>query len=142
MKDSSGDLNYLRDAVELARVRPDFSVLIGPEAMFAEALTFGVHGGVAGGGNVFPEFFVELWQAYVRGDQAAAATWQSRIVRLQDLYRISPHPSCVIQGVKAGLALRGICTDRLATSLQPLRGADLERAREIVAELEEVATLS
>jgi 2-dehydro-3-deoxy-D-pentonate aldolase len=136
LKDSSGDFAYLRDAVELAKSRPDFTILIGPEALLAEALTFGVHGGVCGGGNVFPEFFVNLCTAYAQDDAMGVAAWQERIERLQGLYRISPHPSAVIQGVKAGLACRGICGDRLAAPVRALVGEDRERADQIIADLE------
>lgn len=135
LKDSSGDLTYLRKAVEIARSRPDFSVLIGPERMLAEALTFGVHGGVCGGGNAFPHLFVELCRAYDRSDRAAFDEWQRRIVRLQDLFAISPDPSCVIQGVKGALSVLGICSPCLAEPVSELAGKELQQVQVIVEEL-------
>ena len=54
LKDSSGDLEYYARAVGLKRLRPDWSIMIGPEAMLARSLELGGDGGVAGGANIYP----------------------------------------------------------------------------------------
>ena len=54
-KDSSGELNFFKQAVQLVRQRPDWPVLIGPEEKLLDALKLGGHGGVSGGANLFPE---------------------------------------------------------------------------------------
>src|SRR5690606_22003855 len=63
IKDSSGDLDYFSQLIELKALRPDWSVMIGPEALLSEAMQRGGDGGVAGGANLMPALFVELYQA-------------------------------------------------------------------------------
>ena len=43
--------------------RQDFSMLVGPEEIMAESVLLGAHGGVNGGANMFPELYVELYNA-------------------------------------------------------------------------------
>lgn len=137
LKDSSGDLDYLREAVRIVARRPDFSVLIGPEHLLAEALTFGVKGGVCGGGNVFPELFVWLCRAHAAGDRQGYESARIIIDHLQGLYRLGKTPAAVIQGVKGALALRGLCGDQLAAPIHPLSGSDRDRVAELLAEVSE-----
>ena len=54
IKDSSGDLTYFTRVLEIAKARPDWSVLMGPEPLLAEAIKRGGHGGVNGGALVDP----------------------------------------------------------------------------------------
>lgn len=137
LKDSSGDLNYLREAVRIVSRRSDFSVLIGPEHLLAEALTFGVHGGVCGGGNVVPELFVWLCRAYAAGDRQGYESARKVIDHLQGLYRLGNTPAAVIQGVKGALSVRGLCRDQLAAPISPLSGSERERIVELLAEVSE-----
>src|SRR5947208_471639 len=76
LKDSSGDLGYFSRLLEAARVRPDWSVLVGPEHLLAETVSRGGDGGVNGGANLHPRLFVELFEAAVRGDTARVAELQ------------------------------------------------------------------
>ncbi len=53
-------MGYFHAVREGVRSRPDFSLLVGPDDLLAEAVLFGAHGGMAGGSNVVPRLFVEL----------------------------------------------------------------------------------
>jgi 4-hydroxy-tetrahydrodipicolinate synthase len=68
LKDSSRSMSYFRDAASLLKHRPDWSLLIGPEELLAEALLAGGHGGVPGGANLFPRLYVQLCEASRNGD--------------------------------------------------------------------------
>lgn len=68
IKDSSGDMEYLRTTTELLKSDPSFTVLLGPERQLSYAMSFGVHGGVNGGANMFPEIYVDLHRAASAGD--------------------------------------------------------------------------
>ena len=68
-KDSGGDIDYFQQTLELKDTRPDWSMLIGPEHLTAEAVQMGGDGGVNGGANVFPELFVSYYEAAARGDE-------------------------------------------------------------------------
>ncbi|MFH5802615.1 dihydrodipicolinate synthase family protein [Alienimonas sp. DA493] len=115
VKDSGGDLDYFARLIELKnRVRPDWSVLIGPESKLVEALRLGSDGGVCGGANVFPKLFVRLYEAAVAGDEAAVARLQEQVERLGRMYEIGKYASRHIKAMKSALSLRGICGDALA----------------------------
>jgi dihydrodipicolinate synthase/N-acetylneuraminate lyase len=73
IKDSSGDLKYFESLMSLRAARPDWSIMIGPEAMLPQAMKLGGDGGVTGGGNAYPRLFVECYQACVAGDAARIA---------------------------------------------------------------------
>src|SRR6185436_8956055 len=67
LKDSSGDVNYYRQLVEVAKARPDWRVFVGPEHLLVETLRLGGHGGVNGGAQIDPHLLVGLYNATVQG---------------------------------------------------------------------------
>ena len=101
IKDSSGDLEYFHSLMGLRAQRPDWSILIGPEAMICEAMELGGDGGVCGGANVLPELFVGCYQAVVRGDRAEAERLRSQIVAFQEIYTIGKYASRFIKATKS-----------------------------------------
>jgi dihydrodipicolinate synthase/N-acetylneuraminate lyase len=145
LKDSSGDLNYFRDILELQKQRPDWAVLIGPENKLLDSLQLGGHGGVSGGANLFPKMYVELCKAFEAGDLARAQELQKLIQRVGALYRVGKHPSTIIKGIKCTLSCLGICDDFMAEPFHRFRAAEREllkgRLNEIVAELSKLNLL-
>jgi 4-hydroxy-tetrahydrodipicolinate synthase len=114
LKDSSGDMDYLRVALAAVKHKPDFSVLIGPEHLLLEGLQAGAHGGVCGGANLFPQVFTALFDAFSRGDVATARTLQERIIGIgTPLYRTGESQSSYIRGLKGALEVSGICSGKL-----------------------------
>ena len=112
IKDSSGDLRYFGELVNLTRQRPDWTVLIGQEHLLAEALRCGGHGVVGGGANFYPALFVNLYQAVTRGN--GQAELQKRVLQIDEVYRASNEASALIKGMKCALSLLGICDDFMA----------------------------
>jgi len=140
LKDSSGDLNYFKDAAALLRQRPDWSLFIGPEGQLLDALQLGGHGGVSGGANLFPKIYVSMCRAFQAGDVARAQQLQKQIQRIgNSLYRVGKHPSTIIKGIKCTLACLGICDDFMAEPFHRFRSEEREllkgRLAEIRAEL-------
>jgi len=130
LKDSSGDVSYYQKLVEVAKARPDWRVLVGPEHLLVETLRLGGHGGVNGGAQLDPGLLVGLYDATLRGDQASVERLQARLVQLGEIYRVGQYASTVIKGVKCALNLLGICSGEMA---EPFR-AFKEPERRIVAE--------
>jgi len=125
LKDSSGEIHYLRTLVNQMSSRPDFTLLVGPEGLLFESLKAGAHGGVCGGANLFPKLFVSLYEAMRTGDTNAAINLQKRIRELGELlYGIGEAESSYLRGLKLGLELMGICSSTLAL---PYVSADLSR---------------
>ena len=81
LKDSGRDMHYLHAVRLIAAERHDFSVLVGPEELLAEAVLLGAHGGMCGGANMAPRLYVDLYHAARAGD----------LPRLRELHR-ARHP--------------------------------------------------
>ena len=136
LKDSGGDLEIFAGYSKIVReVRPDWSLLIGPEQMLPQAHALGGHGGVCGGANVHPRIFVDLQAALERGDEKRAAGLQQKVLALGRLYDVGRQPGRVIVGVKAALAALGICGDATAGWFEHLDADQKRRIAEIVADI-------
>jgi len=144
LKDSSGDLNYFKQAAELIKPRPDWSLLIGPEEKLFESLQLGGHGGVSGGANLFPKLYVNVVEAHRAGDLARAQALQKQIQRVSDsFYRIGKYSSSIIKGIKCALACLGVCDDFMAEPFRRFRAEERARVQRGVAEIEaELAKLN
>ncbi len=75
IKDSSGDMKYFHHL--LRAVPSHWSVMMGSEALLAEAILFGADGGVCGGANFAPKLFVAIEHAAQKHDWEQVRTLQS-----------------------------------------------------------------
>jgi 2-dehydro-3-deoxy-D-pentonate aldolase len=132
IKDSSGDLQYFSSLMSLREVRNDWSIMIGPEAMLPEALAAGGDGGVAGGANILPELFVELYDAAKANDQQRIARARTTVNALQGIYDVGKYASRFIKATKCSLSLLGICDDFMAEPFHRFHAPERERVREII----------
>ena len=114
VKDSSGDSAYFARLLAVAKARPEWSVLVGPECLLVEAVQNGAQGGVNGGANVWPQLLVQLYEAAISGDAATLARLQPQLATLDGIYRVGRHASAVVKGMKCSLSLLGICNDFMA----------------------------
>lgn len=115
IKDSSGDIGYLKAIIERARHTPDFSVLVGPEHLLREALRSGAHGGVPGGANIFPELLVRLYEESRSGNEGAARELQERVIVLgSPLWNFGDGVTGYIRRLKTALNLLGLCSAKPA----------------------------
>ena len=121
LKDSGGDMTYFHRVHAALRSRRDFSLLIGPEMLLAEAVLFGAHGGVCGGANVAPRLFVELWEAARDGRLARVRALQEKVMALSALYAVGRYGSSYLKGLKCALSCMGICDDFLAEPFHRFR---------------------
>jgi dihydrodipicolinate synthase/N-acetylneuraminate lyase len=139
LKDSSGNMLYFNQVVQLSHERPGFQVFIGPEELLAESVLVGGHGGICGGANLSPELYVELYNAAASGDLATIQRLQHRVLRLASrLYSVGDPPSGYLTGLKCALACVGICSGRMA---EPLRSLSEQKSRAIVQHLRDLGLL-
>jgi len=141
LKDSSGDLIYFHRAAGLLRQRANWSLLVGPEELLADAVFAGGHGGVNGGANLFPKLYVRLFEAARGGDVERARQLHEQVMRVSGaLYHIGRHSSAVIKGLKCALACLGVCDDFMAEPFHRFRIEERRRVErhlgELMAELE------
>lgn len=133
LKDSSCSMIYLHRVLALLPHRPDWSVLVGPEEMLADAVLAGAHGGVNGGANVFPRLYVTLFEAARAGDLARIRELHEMVMRVTEgLYRIGRHGSAIIKGIKGALALSGVCDDFMAEPFQRFHEPERTRVRQFL----------
>jgi 4-hydroxy-tetrahydrodipicolinate synthase len=132
VKDSSGNLEYFHQLLELKAIRPDWSVLVGPESLLAETLHRGGDGGVNGGGNFWPSLFVELYHAVRNGDSALESELQQKIVQLSKIYSIGRHASSVIKGMKCACSLLGLCDDLMSEPFVRFNSPERDRVRAVL----------
>ena len=145
LKDSSGDLDYFKQAAELIKQhRPDWPLLIGPEEKLFDALQAGGHGGVSGGANLFPKLYVRLVEAHRAGNLDRARQLQQQIQRVSDsFYRVGKYSSSIIKGIKCTLACLGICNDFMAEPFHKFRAEERELIKTRLAQVQsEIAQLN
>lgn len=135
VKDSSGDLDYFKSIVELKRLRPDWFVMIGPEAMLDKAIDLGGDGGVSGGANLAPKLFVDFYLALISGDSGQAELMEMKIRRLQAIYDVGKYASRHIKATKCGLSLMGICDDFMAEPFNRFLTPERERVADILKDI-------
>jgi 4-hydroxy-tetrahydrodipicolinate synthase len=111
LKDSSGDMGYFKEMCKLKKLRPDWSMFVGPEALLTVAMDLGGHGGIAGGANVFPQLFVNCFQAKIAGDLSKVSELNRIIDAFQEVYTIGKYASKYIKATKCCLSILGICDD-------------------------------
>ncbi len=136
LKDSSGNIGYFNACRYAMRDRPDFRIFIGPEEAMGEVVLMGAAGGVAGGANLFPRTFVDLYDAATAKDVDKVRSLQERIMHVSSLiYGVGHHNSSFVKGVKCALSLMGICSGTLAAPREPFNASDRAIVRERLIEL-------
>ena len=136
IKDSSANIVYFNTVRHVLWERHDFSVLVGPEEALGEVVLMGGHGGVCGGANLFPQLFVDIYNAAVAGDVATVRNLQVRVMTIsQALYGVGRHMSSFIKGVKCSLDLMGICSDFIAEPFNHFREEERAVIRSRLIEL-------
>jgi 4-hydroxy-tetrahydrodipicolinate synthase len=136
-KDSSGDMEYFRRAIDAVAHRPDFAVFCGPEELLAEAMRSGASGGVTGGANLFPRLYTDMHDACGRGDEERVARLQQVIDTVsRSIYGLTPAPSSYLRGLKCALEALGICANVMAEPYEPYGGPTVGSIRKSVDEIQ------
>ena len=143
IKDSSGDMDYFGRLMSLRSLRPDWSILLGPESLIGKAMALGGDGAVTGGANVFPTLFVQCYQAAIEGDAQRLDQLNQTIGEFQHIYDIGKYASRHIKATKCALSIQGICDDFLAEPFNRFHAPERARVQAIVQSIvERVSALS
>lgn len=136
IKDSSGNMMYFRRLQALLGDHPDFSVLMGPEELLAEAILLGGHGGVAGGANLLPRLYVDLYNAACARDIPRVEELHAKVMELStSIYHVGLYQSSFLKGLKCALSCVGICNDFMAEPFHRFRQPEHEVIERYVKEL-------
>jgi 4-hydroxy-tetrahydrodipicolinate synthase/2-dehydro-3-deoxy-phosphogluconate/2-dehydro-3-deoxy-6-phosphogalactonate aldolase len=126
VKDSSGDVGWLGQAIDR---NPDLTYLAGLDVLLFAELEIGCTGLVSAVSNVFPEMAVDLYEAYVNGDDERARELQSVVFDVWAALDTGPY----LGGVKSALDLHPEATFQPGPMRTPLRRMD-ETGEERLAE--------
>lgn len=139
IKDSSGDLFYLYTLIEEFKTFPDFSVITGTELFIPETIMNGGHGAIAGGANIFPKLFVQLYEASLKKDYDAIAELRTKVMKIySDIYSVGQYTSRITKGTKCSLSVMGICNDYMAPPLNKFNSSERKQIEKYVEELEKI----
>ena len=129
LKDSGLKMGYFHAVREGVRDRSDFSLLVGPDDLLAEAVLLGAHGGMAGGSNVWPRLFVALYEAAATGDVNRVLALQQRAMQFDTAVYRSANP---LRGIKCALSVLGICSTNMTLPLQPYSQNERDQAEKFL----------
>jgi dihydrodipicolinate synthase/N-acetylneuraminate lyase len=136
IKDSSGDNGYFKELVALTADRPDLSALIGKEELLLESMSWGGHGSVCGGANLFPRLYVDLYEGSLAGETKLAQLAHHDVMEVSKaLYTIMPGDYAGIKALKCALSVLGICSATLGSPLLPLTAEEKDTVSRRLATL-------
>jgi dihydrodipicolinate synthase/N-acetylneuraminate lyase len=136
IKDSSGDMLYLFSLIEEFKHSPEFSIITGTELFIPETIMQGGHGAIAGGANMFPKLFVDLYDASVAKDFDKIAVLRDKVMRLYNtIYSVGKSTSRYLKGTKCALAALGICNEYIAFPLRKFEGEDKQNIEQYISEM-------
>ncbi|WP_136715850.1 4-hydroxy-tetrahydrodipicolinate synthase [Halorientalis salina] len=132
-KAASGDMNRITEVIERTR-EENFSVLSGDDAMTLPIIATGGTGCISVSANIEPERTCAMVGAAVSGDYERARTYHHELGPLfRALFMVSnPIP------IKEAMEIRGhYDSGRMRSPLSRMDEADLERLREVLADLDD-----
>jgi 2-dehydro-3-deoxy-D-pentonate aldolase len=133
IKDSSGDMAYLFSLIQEFKSSPDFSIIAGTELFLPDTILQGGHGAVAGGANLFPKLFVDLYNASIDRDLDKIAVLREKVMMIDiTIFSVGKHKSRIIKGIKSALSVMDICNDYVALPLRKFRSEDRKKIEEHV----------
>jgi len=136
LKDSSGDMIYFHRSLSLLKEYKDFTILMGPEELLAEAVMLGGHGGVCGGANLVPGLYVQLYEAARSRDLEATGSLHNQVMQISaTIYSVGRYESSYLKGLKCALSCVGICSDFLAEPFHRFRRAERKAVQRYIDEL-------
>ena len=137
LKDSGLNMGYFHAVRESVKAMPDFSLLVGPDDLLAEAVLMGAHGGMAGGSNVWPRLFVALYEAAVAQDVSRISALHQQAVQFDNaVYRSADHATNPLRGLKCALSLMGICSTDLTPPLRAYSSKERERVQQYLRQVD------
>ena len=135
IKDSSGDMFYQTNLVDAFRDIPEFAIITGTELFLPETILQGGHGAIAGGANIYPRLFVDIYEASLARDFEKIDELRKINIQLYNtIYAVTGNSSRYIRGIKCVLKTMGICNDYAALPLSKYDGDEKRKIEQYVAD--------
>ena len=137
VKDSSGDMTSFYQLIEEFKDASEFSIIAGAEIFLSDTILNGGHGAVAGGANIFPRLFVELYEAACNKDFERIQVLRQVLIKMhRTLYNLGSTSTKSITAIKCALDIMGICSDYMARPLCKFDAKNKEKIRDYLAQFE------
>ncbi len=139
IKDSSGDMSYMYSIINEFKGSPEFSIITGTELFLPETILNGGHGAVAGGANLFPGLFVDLYNASLDKDLVKISELRDILMIMENtIYNIGRYNSRIIKGIKCALSVMEICNDYTAFPLRKFKQEERIKVEQALEELNSI----
>jgi 4-hydroxy-tetrahydrodipicolinate synthase len=139
IKDSSGDMSYLFSLIQEFKSSSEFSIIAGTELFLPDTILQGGHGAVAGGANLYPKLFVDLYNASLEKDLEKITILREKVMMIDNtIFNVGKHKSRIIKGIKCALSVMGICSDYVALPLRKFRAEERKKIEEHVEALNKI----
>jgi 4-hydroxy-tetrahydrodipicolinate synthase len=136
LKDSSGNGTYFNAVSSTMKDDKSFSLFVGPDEMMASMVLTGAHGGVSAGANLFPRLYVDLYNACLGGDIVEVYSLQQKVMDISNtIYNAVPATTGYLKGIKAALAVMGVCDDFMEFPLSSFDDAQKQIIRKNLSAL-------
>lgn len=136
IKDSSGNMAYLYSLIEAFKGSPEFSIIAGSELFMPETIFHGGHGAVAGGANIFPRLYVDLYEASLAKDFSKVSELRDKIIQVENkIYNVGQYTSKYIKTIKSSLSALGVCNDFVAQPFRKFNEAESNQIKENIKSL-------
>ncbi len=141
IKDSQNDLDWFRQVTVGARARRlDLRCFLGTRFLIDAAVVVGAAGAIPSLANVAPRACVGAYEAARRGDMAAAAKHQERVMAVESITRVAqggcPN-AALMSAMKTVLVKMGIIAHNAVSSpLRPLAAGEIDKLVQVMADLE------
>ncbi len=129
LKDSERDVDKMTGSIEAFRDREDFSFFCGWGAQGAHSLKLGADGIVPSTGNIVPEWYGKLYQAFSNGDFEEADRWQALTDQVAVVYQKGRTLGQSLAALKVIMDSMGLCGKMM---MPPLTEYGEEECAEIV----------
>ena len=127
---------YFYSLIEEFKDSPEFSVIAGSELFIPETIFNGGDGAVAGGANIFPRLFVDLYEASVENNTKEITQLRKKIIQLEkDIYNVGSYSSKYIKSIKSALSAMGICNDYVAYPFRKFNEAESNKIKRNIKNL-------
>jgi dihydrodipicolinate synthase/N-acetylneuraminate lyase len=139
LKDSSGNMTYFHQLQSVLQNRDTFTLLVGAEQLLAETVLLDGHGGVNGGANLYPQLYVQLYDAAVQGDLPRVKVLHEKVMHVSTtLYGVGHYSSSYLKGLKCALSIKGVCSDFMAEPFHRFRAPERRRISDILLDLDDL----
>lgn len=114
----------------------EFSILTGTGLFIPETIMQGGHGAIASDANLFPHFFVDLYETSLAKDYKKISVLRSHVLNLYNtIYYVGKTRSRYACWIKCARAIMGHCNVIVASTFRKMESEELLKIEQYIGEL-------